>query len=209
MPGNRPISLSTRKQWILGGLILSLLIIIVAARYGEQLQGMFRKDRGQAQTHITKPATWQPFDKRLSLRMPVPFGPATDFPLAKLPVVVREKVQNMTQRTAYFNGVYIVVMNLTNSPGTKGSVEDILFRAFSKSANPPSPNMPKIDSTNVRGAYESGAIRFPAVFGNSQGQMTVVAIQSGGDRTFWCISAWGRPEAADLAEKTAREFAFK
>lgn len=209
MPRGKSISLATRKQWILGGLVLSLLIIIFAARHGEQLPGIFHKDRGQAQMHITSPATCQPFDERLSLSMPVPFGPATDFPLEKLPVEVREKVQKMTQRTAYFNGVYIVVMKMTNSPGTKGNVADSLFHAFSKSANPPSPNMPKIDSTYVNGVYESGAIRFPAVFGNSRGQMTVVVIQSGTDDAFWCISAWGRKEAADLAEKVARDFAFK
>jgi hypothetical protein len=208
-PGSKTVSLATRKLWMLGGLVLSLLTIVVAAKYGEQLQGIFRGDRGRALTHIARPATWQPFDKQLSLRMPVSFGPATDFPLEKLPVAVRERVQKMTQRTAYFNGVYIVVMKMTNSLGSKGNVEDILSHAFSKSVNPPSPNMPKINLTRANGVYESGAIRFPAVFGNSQGQMTVVAIESESDEAFWCISAWGRPQAADLAEKTAREFAFK
>jgi hypothetical protein len=70
-------------------------------------------------------------------------------------------------------------------------------------------SMPKINSTNVNGAYESGAIRFPAVFGSSQGQMTVVVIQTGTDDAYWCINAWGREKAGDLAEKTAREFTFK
>ncbi len=208
MPWIKPISLTKREQWILGGLVLAL-IMIVAARYGEQLSGIFRNDRRPAQTHITRPATLQPFDERLSLSMPVPFGPATDFPLEKLPVEVREKVQKMTQRTAYFNGVYIVVMKMINSPGTKGNVEDSLFRAFAKTANPPSQNMPKINLTKASGVYESGAIRFPAVFGNMQGQMTEVVIQSGTNETFWYISAWGREEDADLAEKTAREFAFR
>jgi hypothetical protein len=201
-------SLTTRKQWILGGLLLSLLIIIVAARYGEQWQGIFQKTGGSARTRLTGPPTLQPFDNRLSLRMPVPFGPATDFPLEKLPVAVREKWQRMTQRAAYFNGVYIVVMKMTNSPGTKGNLEDVLFHDFSKSVNPPSPRMPKINSTKVVGMYESGAIRFPAVFGNHQGQMTAVVIQSGTDEALWCINAWGN-EAADLAEKTASNFVFK
>jgi hypothetical protein len=199
---------AARKKWILGGLVLAL-IIMIAARYGEQLLGRFQNDHEPAGRHITSPASLQPFDERLCLRMPVAFGSATEFPLEKLPVEVREKVRKMTQRTAYFNGVYIVVMKLTNSPGTKGNVEDSLYNTFSKNVNPPSSNMPKINSTYVNGVYESGAIRFPAVFGNSQGQMTAVVIKSGTEDAFWCISAWGKGEAADLAEKTAREFAFK
>jgi len=180
---------------------------MVAARYREQLLGKFQNE--PARLHITSPAALQAFDERLSLRMPVAFGSATEFPLEKLPVEVRGKVQKMTQRTAYFNGVYIVVMKLTNTPGTKGKVEDSLYNTFSKNANPPSPNMPNINWTYVNGVYQSGAIRFPAVFGNSQGQMTAVAIKSGTEDAFWCISAWGRGKAGDLAEKTAREFAFK
>ena len=199
---------STRKKWILGGLILAI-IIMFAARYGEQLLGKFQSDHEPARLHITSPAPLQAFDERLSLRMPVAFGSATEFPLEKLPVEVRGKVQKMTQRTAYFNGVYIVAMKLTNAPGTKGKVEESLYNTFSKNANPPSPNMPKINWTYVDGAYQSGAIRFPAVFGNSQGQMTAVVIESGTEDAFWCISAWGRGKAGDLAEKTAREFAFK
>lgn len=180
-----------------------------AARYGEQLLGKFQSDHEPARLHITSPAPLQAFDERLSLRMPVAFGSATEFPLEKLPVEVRGKVQKMTQRTAYFNGVYIVAMKLTNAPGTKGKVEESLYNTFSKNANPPSPNMPKINWTYVDGAYQSGAIRFPAVFGNSQGQMTAVVIESGTEDAFWCISAWGSGKAGDLAEKTAREFAFK
>jgi hypothetical protein len=209
MAGRKPISLATRKRWILGGLFFALISIIIAARYGEQLSGAFQKNRGPAQTHITGPATRQPFDQRLSLNMPVPFGPLMDFPVEKLPIEVRDKVRKMTQRTAYFNGVYIVVMKMSNSAGNKAKVEERLFHAFSRNANPPSPNMPKIYSTHVDGVYESGAIRFPAVFGNNQGQMTVVVIQSGTEDAFWNISAWGREEAAHLAEKTATEFTFK
>jgi uncharacterized protein YhjY with autotransporter beta-barrel domain len=123
-----------------------------------------------------------------------------------LPVEAPGKVQKMTQRTAYFNGVYIVVMKMTNIPGTKGKVEDILYKAFSKNSNAPSPNItPKINSTYVNGVYESGAIRFPAVFGNKQGQMTAVVIK-GTEDSFWCINAWGAGIAAVLAEKTARKF---
>ena len=208
MPGRKLISPVRRKRWILGGLVVSLLLIIVATRYGDQLAGLFQKDH-RRDTHPAEPATWRPFDERLSLRMPVPFGRATDVPLEKLPVMVREKLQKMTQRAAYFNGVYIVVMRMVDSPGSKGSVEDALFRTFSRSANPRPPNMPKIDPRKVNGVYESGAIRFPAVFGDNQGQMTAVVIQSGTTESFWCINAWGRPEAADLAEQTARNFLFK
>jgi hypothetical protein len=204
MPGSKVVSLAKRKKWILGGLLLGL-IILVGARYAQQQ--IFQNDHGP--TQITRPATSQPFDERLSLRMPVAFGPPTEFPLEKLPVEARGKVQKMTQRTAYFNGVYIVVMKMTNIPGTKGNVEDILYKAFSKNSKAPSPNiMPKIKSTNVKGVYESGAIRFPAVFGNKQGEMTAVVIKNETEDSFWCINAWGTGKAAALAEKTAREFLF-
>jgi hypothetical protein len=209
MPGRKLIARATRKHWILGGLFLSLIIITICFRYGDQLGGLLHKDRGGARWHVTGPVTAQPFDERLSLRMPIPFGPVADYPLEKLPAPVREEVQKMRQRTAYFNGVYIVVMKMISHPGTRESVEDILFHAFSKSVSPPSLNMPKIDSTEVKGVYQSGALRFPAVFGNSPGQMTVVVIQPGTEDAFWCINAWGREKAADLAEKTAKEFTFK
>jgi hypothetical protein len=209
MPGSKLTSGVTKKYWLLGGLVFSLLIIIVVAKYGDQLPRIFRKDRGGAQTPVLGPPRMQPFDERLALSMPIPFGPVADYPLQKLPAVAREKVEKMTQRTAYFNGIYIVVMKMTKTSGARDNVEDILFHAFSKSASPPSPAMPKINSTNVNGVYESGAIRFPAVFGTSQGQMTVVVIQPATDNVFWCIYAWGREKAADLAEKTATEFTFK
>jgi hypothetical protein len=209
MPGGKLIARGTRKHWILGGLLFSLFTIIVAVRYGDQLPGLFQKDRGSARAHITGPATVQPFDERLSLRMPIPFGPVADYPLQKLPTAAREKVQKMTQRTAYFNGVYIVVMKMIGNPEAKESIEDILFHAFSKSVSPSSLKMPKIDSTEVNEVYKSGALRFPAVFGNSPGQMTVVVIQPGTEDAFWCINAWGREKAADLAERTAKEFTFK
>jgi len=50
---------------------------------------------------------------------------------------------------------------------------------------------------------ESGAVRFPAVFGNTKGQMTAVVIRSETEDAFWCVNAWGSGKAADLAEKTA------
>jgi hypothetical protein len=209
MPGIKLIARGTRKHWILGGLVFSLLIIIIFTRYEDQLAGLLQKDRGGTRTHITGPATAQPFDDRLSLRMPVPFGPVADYPLQKLSAPAREKVQKMTQRTAYFNGVYIVVMKMINNHGSKDRLEDILFRAFSNSVSPPSLNMPKINLADVSGVYQSGALRFPAVFGNSPGQMTVVVIQPGTEDAIWFINAWGRDKAADLAEKTAKEFTFK
>lgn len=209
MPRNKLIERGSRKHWILGALLFSLFIIIVVARYRDQLPGLLQKDRGRVRAQITGPATAQPFDERLSLRMPIPFGPVAEYPLQNLPAATRERVQKMTQRTAYFNGVYIVVMKMINSPETKDSIEDILFHTFSKSVSPPSLNMPKIDSAEVDGLYRTGALRFPAVFGNSPGQMTAVVIQPGAENAFWCINAWGREKAADLAEKTAREFTFK
>jgi hypothetical protein len=209
MAGSKLMARGTQKHWILGGLGFSLIIIVILTRYGDRLPGLLQKDVGGARTHITGPARAQPFDDQLSLRMPVPFGPVADYPLQKLPAAAREKVQKMTQRTAYFNGVYIVVMKTIINPGTKESVEDILFHAFSKSVSPSSLTMPKINSTEVNGVYRSGALRFPAVFGNSPGQMTVVVIQPGTEDAYWCINAWGREKAADLAEKTAREFTFE
>ncbi len=199
----------TRKKWLFGGIALALIILIVATRYGARLPGISQDNRESAHQRITTPATMQPFDDRLSLSMPVAFGPSTDIPLEKFPLEIREKVQKMTQRSAYFNGIYIVVMKLTNARGIKAGVEENLHNLFFRSANPPSPNMPKINSTYVNGVYESGAIRFPAVFGNSRGQMTAVVIKSGTEEALWLISAWGRGESADLAEKTARGFAFR
>jgi hypothetical protein len=212
MPGSKLLALlarGRRKYWILGGLLFSLIIIIAVSRYGDQLPGLWQKERGTARADITGPARAQSFDERLSLQMPIPFGPVADYPLQNLPTAARARVQQMTQRTAYFNGVYIVVMKMISSPGSKDSVEDILFHTFSKSVSPPSLNMPKISSTEVNGVYRSGALRFPAVFGNSPGQMTVVVIQPGSQGAFWCINAWGREKAADLAGKTAKEFTFK
>ena len=209
MPRNKLIARGTRKHWILGGLLFSLLIIIVVTRYRDQLPGLLQMDRGGVRRQIAGPATAQPFDERLSLRMPIPFGPVAEYPLQNLPAATRARVQKMTQRTAYFNGVYIVVMKMIGNPESKESIEDILFHAFSKSVSPSSLKMPKIDSTEVNEVYKSGALRFPAVFGNSPGQMTVVVIQPGTEDAFWCINAWGTGKAADLAEKIAREFVFK
>jgi hypothetical protein len=70
-------------------------------------------------------------------------------------------------------------------------------------------NMPKISWTYLNGMLESGAVRFPAFFDNTQGQMTAVVIKSETEDAFWCINAWGTGKAADLAEKIAREFVFK
>ena len=197
-----------RKKWILGGLVLAVTIM-VAAKYGKQLVGSFQNDHEAARLNITGPATLQPFDERLSLCMPVAFGSPSEFPLGRLPVEERGNVQKMIQRTAYFSGVYIVVMKLTNTPGTKGKIEDSLYKTFSRNANPPSPNMLKISWTYLNGMHESGAVRFPAFFDNTQGQMTAVVIKSETEDAFWCINAWGTGKAADLAEKIAREFVFK
>jgi len=182
---------------------------MVAAKYGKQLVGSFQNDHEAARLNITGPATLQPFDERLSLRMPVAFRSPSEFPLGRFPVEERGNVQKMIQRTAYFSGVYIVVMKLTNTPGTKGKIEDSLYKTFSRNANPPSPNMLKISWTYLNGMHESGAVRFPAFFDNTQGQMTAVVIKSETEDAFWCINAWGTGKAADLAEKIAREFVFK
>lgn len=206
MPGRKMISPAARKKWILGCLVLALLVIILGGRYGQQLSP---KNYGPARPWITGPATSQSFDGRLSLKMPVAFGSPTELPLEKLPVEAREKIQKLTQRTAYFNGVFIVVMKITNTPGTQSSVEKSLYNAFAKNSNAPlRSNMPRIDSTFINGVCESGVIRFPAVFGNRQGQMTAVVIKSGTEDSLWYINAWGTGKAAALAEKTAREFAF-
>jgi len=198
----------TRKRWILGGLILALIILVVA-KYGEPLVSRFQHDDKPAPPRHNGPLTLQPFDERLSFPMPTAFGSPTEFPLERLPVEARGKVQKIIQRTAYFNGVFIVVMKLTYTPGTKGRIEDILYNTVSRNANPPPPNMPKIDWTYVNGMQESGVVRFPAFFGKTQGQMTAVVIKSETGEGFWCINAWGAGNAADLAEKTAREFAFR
>jgi len=197
-----------RNELILIGLVLALFIM-VAAKYGEQLLGRLQNAHQPARSLITGPATLHPFDERLSLRMPVAFGSPTEFPLEKLPVEERGKVQKMVQRTAYFNGVYIVVMKLTNTPGAKGKIEDSLYKTFSRNADPASTNMPKINWTSLDGVHESGAVRFPATFGKTKGQMTAVAIKSETEDALWCINAWGAGKAADQAEKIAMEFAFK
>src|SRR5262249_14275529 len=95
---------ATRKKWIPGALVLAL-IIMVAAQHGEQFMRRFQNDQSPARLHITAPATLQPFDQRLFLRMPVAFGSPTKFPLERLPVEARGNVQRMIQRTAYFSGV--------------------------------------------------------------------------------------------------------
>jgi hypothetical protein len=200
--------LTTRKKWILGGLVL-VLVVFVGTRYGSQLPDILANRHQPSREEITRPATSQSFDDRLSLRMPVGFGSPVEFPLAKLPAETRGKVQKMAQRSAYFNGVYIVVMKMTNAPGSKSGVEESLYKTFSKNCNDPAPGkMPKINSLSVNGRWDSGAICFPAVFGNRQGEMTAVVIISGTDDSFWCINAWGTGKAAVLAEKTAREFVF-
>jgi hypothetical protein len=61
----------------------------------------------------------------------------------------------------------------------------------------------------VKGLYSSGALRFPADICNKTGKMTLVVNQPGTEDAFWSINAWGREKAADLAEKTAKEFTFK
>ena len=50
---------------------------------------------------------------------------------------------------------------------------------------------------------------YSITIGGKPSQMTVVVIQPGTEDEFWCINAWGREKAADLAEKTAKEFTFK
>jgi hypothetical protein len=85
---------ATRKRWILGGLILAL-IILVAAKYGEQLVSRLQNDHEPVRLHSTGPVTLQPFDERLSFPMPAAFGSPTEFPLERLPVEVRGKVQKM------------------------------------------------------------------------------------------------------------------
>ena len=59
--------------------------------------------------------------------------------------------------TAYFSGVFIVVMKLTNTPGTKGRTEDILYNTPTRSPSAPSPDMPKFNWTYANGMHESGA----------------------------------------------------
>jgi hypothetical protein len=201
-------SLTARKKWVLGGLVL-VLAVLVGTRYGLRLPDIFAHRHQPGREEITRPATSQSFDDRLALRMPVNFGAPVEIPLAKLPPETRGKVQKMAQRSAYFNGVYIVVMKMTNAPGSKSAVEESLYKTFSKNCNDPAPGkVPKINSLRVNGKWDSGAIRFPAVFGNRQGEMTAVVIISGTDDSFWCINAWGTGKAAVLAEKTAREFVF-
>jgi hypothetical protein len=54
-----------------------------------------------------------------------------------------------------------------------------------------------------------GAITFPVMVNDQEGQMTAVAIRSENEDTFWTITAAGTGKAAELADKTAREFTFK
>jgi hypothetical protein len=199
---------ASRIKWSLSGLAVTVAIVL-AAECGVQLVGQFQNGQQTAHANITGPATSQPFDERLSLRMPVAFGSPTEFPLEKLPIGLRGTVQRMIQRTAYFNGVYVVVMKVTNTPGNEGKIENSLDNTFSRNVNPPSSIRPKISWTHVNGGQESGAIRFAASFGRTQGEMTAVVIKSDGEDAFWCINAWGTGKAADEAEKTAKEFAFK
>jgi hypothetical protein len=139
--------------------------------------------------------------------MPVAFGPSTEVPLdERFTHDMRAKILATTMRKASFNGVYIAVIKVT-TPGIKGDIDNGLWYVFSNQST--SKNMPKIDRRHVDGLCESGAITFPIMPKNQVGQMTAVAIKSQTEDTFWTITAVGTGEAAELADKTAREFTFK
>jgi hypothetical protein len=97
----------------------------------------------------------------------------------------------------------ILLFRQTECPVSAATKIDVKARQFT------SRNMPKIDRRYVNGVYESGAITFPVIHNNQQGQVTAVAIRSENEDTFWTITAAGTGEAAELADKTAREFTFK
>ena len=194
---------ATRRKWILQGLALALIIIVVL--FGQPILHWIQDEFGQS--HVSSPATLQPFDEHLSLTMPVPFGPSTEVPLdERFTPEMRAKILATTIRQASFNGVYITVTKVTTS-GIKGDIDNGLWYVFSHQST--SKTMPEIERRHINGLYESGAITFPITSKNQVGQLTAVAITSENEDTFWTITAGGAGEAAELADKTAREFAFK
>lgn len=194
---------ATRRKWILQGLALPLIIIVLL--FGRPILQWIQDEFGQS--NVSSPATLQPFDEHLSLTMPVAFGPSTAVPLdERFTPEMRAKILATTIRQASFNGVNIAVAKVTTS-GIKTDIDNALWYVFSHQST--SKTMPKIDRRHINGLCESGAITFTIIPKNQVGQMTAVAISSENEDTFWTITAGGAGEAAELADKTAREFTFK
>ena len=147
--------------------------------------------------------------------MPVSFDPVTDMPVPveQLSPETRERVQRATQRTVFFKGVTIAVFHVTPIPGVVApgeqhyGVQSALDGAFW--CYYPRQTPPKIDWGPHNHDYQSGAISFPTTIDGKAIPSTAVAIEYKSGGGLWTIIAGGSGEAAELADKTAREFTFK
>lgn len=159
------------------------------------------------------PSVEQAFDEHLSLKMPVRFSPETDFPIQQLPKESRERVQEATQRTAYFNGVTIAVTHMVPIPGVfdageqHHNVQSALNGCFW--AYHPVQKPPEIDWGPQNEIYQSGAMTYTLDIAGKPDQWTTVVIASKSGKGLWSIMASGSEEAAKIADETARNFVFK
>jgi DNA polymerase III delta prime subunit len=190
----KPTSVAWKKG-ILGGVVL--LFVILSPWCTKQLLERYQN------AQIAGPATLQPFDERLSLFMPVAFGPVTEQTVAE----PRSILQKTTTRNANFNGVMMNVNKSTFRPGTALPLEVLFSEWFEKEH--PSEQLPHIDWSPANDVYESGSIRYPVTIEGKQFERTFVEIKSKTVDELWTILSTGRGDDAKVADQTARGFVFK
>jgi hypothetical protein len=204
-----------KKGWSWWQNTVAMAIALTAARYGGDLLGRWQNDgRPKIQEEITKaPSVEQAFDEHLSLKMPIRFSPATDLPTQQFAKEARERIQSMTERTAFFNGVQLSVIHMVPVPGVIDSGEQ--YYGIQLALNGgfwsyyPDKQPPKIDWDPENEVYQSGAMTFPIIIGGKPNQWTTVAVAPKSGEGLWFITAGGSGEAAKLADETARNFVFK
>ena len=134
--------------------------------------------------------------------MPVAFGPAVTVDTSP-PSDVQAKPEIAIRRNARFNGVLVTVTKFSYKPGARPSLEVALSRGH------PSENLPNIVSLPASDVYEAAAIRRPFRTMGEQCQTTVEVIEPKVGSDCWIIIATGCGEAAQLADKTARQFVLR
>jgi hypothetical protein len=125
-PNNKVVqsaAIEPKKTWTWFQKFVAVAVAIAAARYGGDMLGRWQNSRESAGEPILGAAIWQAFDEHLSLKMPVSFDPVTDFPVQQLAPGARERVQKATQRTAFFNGASIAVIQVIPVQGVEAPGE--------------------------------------------------------------------------------------